>query len=247
MGRRGASSRRASIHIGMRRSVSTRNVRHRAGVTMGTQAVRVRKVMPGEHDDIDFDAKDTTDIDVLHEIGSRFAAADPLHAVWPVVDFVSSIVPCDSCFLLRARGGRPRAARIEDAASRRGRSPEDAPRAGDHRVGCGASPAGGRRPRRLQGSALPDVQRAAGGSLRGLPVGAGAVARQAGRRHQPAASAAARLQPGGHPAHLDDRVPRRRRDRDGPPRESRTRSCPSASRRGRSSSARRASCSATSA
>ena len=67
---------------------------------MGTQAVRVRTVMTGEHDDIDFDAKDTTDIDVLHEIGSRFAAADPLHAVLGrVVDFVSSIVPCDSCFL----------------------------------------------------------------------------------------------------------------------------------------------------
>ncbi len=67
---------------------------------MGTQAVRVRTVMTGEHDDIDFDAKDTTDIGVLHEIGSRFAAADPLHAVLGrVVDFVSSIVPCDSCFL----------------------------------------------------------------------------------------------------------------------------------------------------
>jgi uroporphyrinogen-III synthase len=57
-------------------------------------------MMTGEHDDIDFDAKDTTDIGVLHEIGSRFAAADPLHAVLGrVVDFVSSIVPCDSCFL----------------------------------------------------------------------------------------------------------------------------------------------------
>ena len=67
---------------------------------MGTQAVRVRTMMTGEHDDIDFDAKDTTDIGVLHEIGSRFAAADPLHAVLGrVVDFVSSIVPCDSCFL----------------------------------------------------------------------------------------------------------------------------------------------------
>jgi signal transduction protein with GAF and PtsI domain len=67
---------------------------------MGTQAVRVRTMMTGEHDDIDLDAKDTTDIGVLHEIGSRFAAADPLHAVLGrVVDFVSSIVPCDSCFL----------------------------------------------------------------------------------------------------------------------------------------------------
>ena len=36
----------------------------------------------------------------LHDIGSRIAAADPLHAVLArVVDFVSSIVQCDSCFL----------------------------------------------------------------------------------------------------------------------------------------------------
>ena len=44
--------------------------------------------------------KDRTDIDVLHEIGSRIAAADPLHAVLArVVEFVSSVVPCDSCFV----------------------------------------------------------------------------------------------------------------------------------------------------
>jgi uroporphyrinogen-III synthase len=41
-----------------------------------------------------------SDIDVLHEIGSRLAAADPLHAVLArVVEFVSSVVQCDSCFL----------------------------------------------------------------------------------------------------------------------------------------------------
>jgi uroporphyrinogen-III synthase len=46
------------------------------------------------------DAKETSDIDVLHEIGSRIAAADPLHAVLRrVVDFVASVVPCDSCFV----------------------------------------------------------------------------------------------------------------------------------------------------
>ncbi len=43
---------------------------------------------------------DNSDIDVLHEIGSRIAAADPLSAVLAqVVDVVSSIVPCDSCFI----------------------------------------------------------------------------------------------------------------------------------------------------
>jgi uroporphyrinogen-III synthase len=41
-----------------------------------------------------------TDIDLLHEIGSRIAAADPLHAVLSrVVDFVSTLVQCDSCFV----------------------------------------------------------------------------------------------------------------------------------------------------
>jgi len=41
-----------------------------------------------------------SDIDLLHEIGSRIAAADPLHGVLSrVVDFVSTIVQCDSCFV----------------------------------------------------------------------------------------------------------------------------------------------------
>lgn len=44
--------------------------------------------------------RDVTDIDRLHEIGRRLAAADPLHAVLArVVDFVASVVACDSCFV----------------------------------------------------------------------------------------------------------------------------------------------------
>ncbi|HEX4075006.1 MAG TPA: GAF and ANTAR domain-containing protein [Candidatus Acidoferrales bacterium] len=39
-------------------------------------------------------------IEVLHEIGERIAAADPLHTVLKlVVEFVSSVVKCDSCFV----------------------------------------------------------------------------------------------------------------------------------------------------
>src|ERR1051325_10564736 len=50
--------------------------------------------------DFDADADAKSDMDVLHEIGSRIAAADPLHAVLSrVVQFVSSIVLCDSCFI----------------------------------------------------------------------------------------------------------------------------------------------------
>jgi len=56
--------------------------------------------MTTDNVDGDSDAKDKTDIDVLHEIGSRIAAADPFHGVLGrVVDFVASVVPCDSCFV----------------------------------------------------------------------------------------------------------------------------------------------------
>jgi len=51
-------------------------------------------------DKVDGDVDAKSDIDVLHEIGSRIAAADPMHAVLGrVVDFVSSVVQCDSCFV----------------------------------------------------------------------------------------------------------------------------------------------------
>src|SRR4051794_28515730 len=50
------------------------------------------------HVDTDFTPGD--DIDVLHEIGSRIAAADPMHAVLSrVVQFITTIIPCDSCFI----------------------------------------------------------------------------------------------------------------------------------------------------
>lgn len=43
---------------------------------------------------------DKSDIEFLHEIGSRIAAADPLHAVLQrVVQFVMTVVRCDSCFI----------------------------------------------------------------------------------------------------------------------------------------------------
>ena len=38
--------------------------------------------------------------DFLHEISSRIAAADPLHTVLErIVEFVTTIIPCDSCFI----------------------------------------------------------------------------------------------------------------------------------------------------
>jgi uroporphyrinogen-III synthase len=48
----------------------------------------------------EFHVSGRSDIELLHEIGSRIAAADPLHAVLSrVVDFVSTLVQCDSCFV----------------------------------------------------------------------------------------------------------------------------------------------------
>jgi uroporphyrinogen-III synthase len=45
------------------------------------------------------------DIDVLHEIGSRIAAADPLHDdLAQIVEFASAVVKCDSCFVYVREG-----------------------------------------------------------------------------------------------------------------------------------------------
>ena len=44
-------------------------------------------------------------IDALHEIGSSIAASDPLHAVLDrLVQFISAIVACDSCFVYVLEG-----------------------------------------------------------------------------------------------------------------------------------------------
>ena len=46
-----------------------------------------------------------TQIDFLHEISSRIAAADSLHLVLDrIVDFISGVIPCDSCFIYVVEG-----------------------------------------------------------------------------------------------------------------------------------------------
>ena len=41
-----------------------------------------------------------SDIDLLHEIGSRIAATDPLHVVLQrIIELVSDTMRCDSCFI----------------------------------------------------------------------------------------------------------------------------------------------------
>src|SRR6266567_6238545 len=45
-------------------------------------------------------ASDSPEIDLLHEIGSRLAAADPLHEVLDqVVSLICALVKCNSCFI----------------------------------------------------------------------------------------------------------------------------------------------------
>lgn len=44
--------------------------------------------------------EEVSDIDLLHDIGSRIAAADPFHAVLNrVIEVVTAAVHCDSCFI----------------------------------------------------------------------------------------------------------------------------------------------------
>ena len=44
-------------------------------------------------------------IDFLHEISSRIAAADSLHLVLDrIVSFISNVIPCDSCFVYVLEG-----------------------------------------------------------------------------------------------------------------------------------------------
>ena len=54
---------------------------------------------------MEVNSPDDLDFDVLHEIGSRMAAADPLHEVLArVVDFAVGVVKCDSCFVYVLQG-----------------------------------------------------------------------------------------------------------------------------------------------
>ena len=65
---------------------------------MKTTTVRYRDVATPEPSEPEFEPGD--DIEVLHEIGSRIAAADPMHAVLSrVVQFITTVIRCDSCFV----------------------------------------------------------------------------------------------------------------------------------------------------
>jgi uroporphyrinogen-III synthase len=77
-----------------------------AGSAVEVQPTPVRRVaistptMAGFRDGL-------TPIDFLHEISSRIASADSFHLVLGrIVDFVTAIIPCDSCFIYVLEGER---------------------------------------------------------------------------------------------------------------------------------------------
>jgi uroporphyrinogen-III synthase len=75
-----------------------------AGVEVAMRPAGVRRVaaststMAGFRDGL-------AEMDFLHEISSRMAAADSLHLVLDrIVDFITSVIPCDSCFIYVLEG-----------------------------------------------------------------------------------------------------------------------------------------------
>jgi uroporphyrinogen-III synthase len=70
------------------------------------RASRVHRVAPSTPTMAGF-RDGLTSIDFLHQISSRIAAADPLHAVLgSIVEFVTAVIPCDSCFIYVLEQGK---------------------------------------------------------------------------------------------------------------------------------------------
>ena len=66
----------------------------------------VRKVAPSTSTMAGF-RDGLSQMDFLHEISSRIAAADPLHLVLDrIVAFIAAVIPCDSCFLYVLERGK---------------------------------------------------------------------------------------------------------------------------------------------
>ncbi len=70
------------------------------------QAARVHRVAPSTPTMAGF-RDGLTSIDFLHQVSSRIAAADPLHVVLgSIVEFVTTVIPCDSCFIYVLEQGK---------------------------------------------------------------------------------------------------------------------------------------------
>ena len=70
------------------------------------RAARVHRVAPSTPTMAGF-RDGLTSIDFLHQVSSRIATADPLHVVLgSIVEFVTTVIPCDSCFIYVLEQGR---------------------------------------------------------------------------------------------------------------------------------------------
>lgn len=82
-----------------RRDSKTSKARPVARIETKAETKNVRRVQPSTPTMAGF-RDGLTSIDFLHEISSRIAAADSFHVVLgSIVDFVTTVVPCDSCFI----------------------------------------------------------------------------------------------------------------------------------------------------
>jgi len=78
----------------------------RSTETAPANSTNVRRIAPSTPTMAGF-RDGLTSIDLLHEISSRIATADSFHIVLgSIVDFVTTIIPCDSCFIYVLEGER---------------------------------------------------------------------------------------------------------------------------------------------
>jgi uroporphyrinogen-III synthase len=84
-GSRSMDTRQAGLRVAVARSASVENSSLETPIATGAQAIEP--------------------IDFLHEITSRIASADSFHKVLSrIVDFVTTVIPCDSCFIYVLEG-----------------------------------------------------------------------------------------------------------------------------------------------
>jgi uroporphyrinogen-III synthase len=74
--------------------------RQEVSLHVARHAVDSAGAIPATIADASGSRSDRFGVDFLHELGTRMAAADPLHAVLnSIVDFATSVISCDSCFI----------------------------------------------------------------------------------------------------------------------------------------------------
>ena len=151
------------------------------------------------------------EVDFLHEIGSRMAAADPFHEVLEqVVNCAVSLVKCDSCFVyvlegqdLILRASKNSHAREVDRLKLRvGQGITGWVAA--HRTAVAIAQNASKDSRFQFFNELPEDR------YQAFPVGSADVPRPARRRHQSSAHSTARLSATRYPSDFHGRLSRRR-------------------------------------